>query len=164
MAEEERCLLQPIDDAVKNLTDIKEYLDNIFIDLEGKGQDYIDAKIVNTINPMINKKLAEIRQKTIKSCQGMYKDLQALKAMFEPIESADPTDLGSVISFCKNVKQVLIGAYEDMMAILDLLPSHLADLTSAVLDIVSYSPPLQGINFDKLDIHMEPITMADITG
>lgn len=162
----ESCPLQSIDNAISQLTYIKQYMDDIFRNLDGSSQSTVDKKIEETINPLINKKLAEIRESTLISLQGTFKSFEVLQSIFEPLSSMNPTDLTKVIEFCQMVKKILLGSFEQLISIMTILPTHVANLSSAITEIISYSPPSPppGINYDKLNIEMEPITMGDITG
>lgn len=158
------CMLAQVDSAIEQINRIKSGLDEAFIGLENATQEQIDEIIEEKINPFINKKLADLRQSLVSSLQEQYKTFVAFSETLAPVNSASPTDLGSVIDFCNAVKDFIVGAYNTLMQFMTLLPQHLLSLTSSINSIVSYTPPVQGLNFDKLDIQMEPITMEDITG
>lgn len=153
-----------IDSAIDDINSVKTYLDNAFMAVQNKTQEYVDEVIEEDINPYVNAKLAKIRELLLKSLQQQYQAFQSLSQLLSPIESASPTDLGSVIEFCIAVKDFLVGAYSSLMQFMAQLTVALAKLTAAITSIVTYTPPIQGISFSKLDIQMEPITLADITG
>lgn len=153
-----------IDSAIDDINSVKTYLDNAFMAVQNKTQEYVDEVIEEDINPYVNAKLAKIRELLLNSLQQQYQAFQSLSSSLSPIESASPTDLGSVIEFCTAVKDFLVGAYSSLMQFMSQLTVALAKLTAAIAGIVSYTPPIQGISFAKLDIQMEPITLADITG
>ena len=153
-----------IDSAIDDINSVKTYLDNAFMAVQNKTQEYVDEVIEEDINPYVNAKLAKIRELLLKSLQQQYQAFQSLSSLLSPIESSSPTDLGSVIEFCTAVKDFLVGAYSYLMQFMAQLTVALAKLTAAITSIVNYTPPIQGISFSKLDIQMEPITLADITG
>lgn len=153
-----------IDSAIDDINSVKTYLDNAFMAVQNKTQEYVDEVIEEDINPYVNAKLAKIRELLLKSLQQQYQAFQSLSSLLSPIEGASPTDLGSVIEFCTAVKDFLVGAYSSLMQFMSQLTIALAKLTAAITSIVNYTPPIQGISFSKLDIQMEPITLADITG
>lgn len=153
-----------IDSAIDDINSVKTYLDNAFMAVQNKTQEYVDEVIEEDINPYVNAKLAKIRELLLKSLQQQYQAFQSLSSLLSPIESSSPTDLGSVIEFCTAVKDFLVGAYSSLMQFMAQLTVALAKLTAAITSIVNYTPPIQGISFSKLDIQMEPITLADITG
>ena len=158
------CMLAQVDAAIEQINRIKSCLDEAFIGLENATQEQIDEIIEDKINPFINQKLANLRQSLVNSLQEQYKAFLAFSESLSPVNNASPTDLSSVIDFCLAVKDFLIGAYNTLMQFMTLLPQHLLSLTASINSIVSYTPPIQGLSFDKLDIQMEPITMEDITG
>ena len=153
-----------IDAAIDEINNVKTYLDNAFDAMHDKTQEYVDEVIEEDINPFVNAKLAQIRSLLLKSLQQQYQAFQSLSSLLSPIDGASPTDLGSVIDFCLSVKDFLVGAYSTLMQFMSQLTLALAKLTAAITSIVNYTPPIQGISFSKLDIQMEPITLADITG
>lgn len=153
-----------IDSAIDDINSVKTYLDNAFIAVQDKTQEYIDEVIEEDINPYVNAKLAKIRELLLKSLQQQYQAFQSLSSLLSPIESSSPTDLGKVIEFCMAVKDFLVGAYSSLMQFMTQLTISLARLTDAITGIVTYTPPIQGISFSKLNIQMEPIRISDITG
>lgn len=158
------CMLAQVDAAIEQIDKVKQGLDNAFIGLQDATQEQLDRVIEEQINPYINAKLADLRQSLISSLQEQYKTFLAFSETLAPINNASPTDLSSVIEFCLAVKDFIIGAYNTLMQFMTLLPEHLTRLTASITSIAAYTPPVQGLNFDKLNIQMQPITMADITG
>lgn len=158
------CMLAQVDAAIEQLQRVKSGLDDTFLGLQNATQEKIDEVIENEVNPYINAKLAALRASLLASLQEQYQAFLAFSETLAPINSASPTDLGSVIEFCNAVKDFIVGAYNTLMTFMTILPEHLTALTGAITDIVAYTPPIQGISFAKLDIQMEPITLADVTG
>ena len=158
------CMLAQVDAAIEQLQRVKSGLDDTFLGLQNATQEKIDEVIENEVNPYINAKLAALRASLLASLQEQYQAFLAFSETLAPINSASPTDLGSVIEFCNAVKDFIVGAYNTLMTFMTILPEHLTALTAAITDIVAYTPPIQGISFSKLDIQMEPITLADVTG
>lgn len=153
-----------IDSTIEQLNAIKTSLDAQFLRLQGATQEAVDDIIVNEINPTINSLLAKIRAQVISSGQTMYSQYQKLTQTITPVVESNPTNLSSVINFCLAVKDFLVVAYETLSNFLVELTSKLVQLNLAIASIVAYTPPITGVNFDKLDIKMEPIQLSDITG
>lgn len=164
MSHQKPCMFSQVDNAIEELSRVKKNLDECFITLGNMSQEAIDTYIEEKVNPTINKKLEELRESLLESLRQQYQAFKTCSESLDPINSASPTDLGSVISFCNAVKDFIIGAYDLLMTFMTLLPEHLVRLTSAIVELVTYTPPISGINFDKLDIQMEPIKLSDITG
>lgn len=160
----EPCMFSQIDAAIEQMENVKKYLDNSFSALQNATQERVDSIIENDINPEVNAKLAQIRSLLLKSLQEQYKTFQSFSELLEPINSSSPTDLSKVITFCLAVKDFLVGAYSALMQFMTKLTEHLVRLTAAISDMVSYTPHVQGISYDKLNIQMEPITISEITG
>ena len=160
----EPCMFAQIDNVINQIDNVKKYLDNAFTALQNSTQERVDSIIEEDINPTVNAKLADMRATLLSSLQQQYQAFQAFSQSLEPISSGEPTNLSKVIEFCFAVKDFLVGAYSTLMQFMTQLTAHLVSLTAAIESISGYTPPIQGISFDKLDIHMEPITMADITG
>ena len=166
MVEETKpCPLQPIDTAIDGLEQFKAYLDTAFLNCQGQTQEWVDNYIETEINPYINQKLADWR-KTLLSClQDMYKKYtDCLEPAGSIMDFSISADLTKIVEFLGLVKDFFTKAYSSLMQFLTLFPSHLARLTSAITEIVAYTPPISGISFSKLNIQCEPITMEDITG
>ena len=163
------CMLSQVDEAIEQMERFKTYLDNAFIALQNATQDKVDEIIVNDINPYINQKLADLRESLLSSMQEQYKAFKEFSESLNPIYASDPSsfsvqNFNALIDWCIAVKDFLTKAYNTLQQFLTLLPTHLARLTEAITDIVTYTPPSMGVSFDKLEIHMEPISMSDITG
>lgn len=163
------CMLSQVDEAIEQLERYKTYLDNAFNALAKASQEKVDEIIESDINPYINQKLADLRESLVSSMQEQYQAFKAFSASLKPIFNTDPTtfsidNFSALIEWCVAVKDFLVGAYNTLQQFMVLLPAHLERLSNAIADIVAYTPPSLGVSFDKLDIHMEPISMADITG
>ena len=161
---EQAALFSFIDSAIEQIKSVESFLDEKFLQLQGKTQEVVDEIIVNDINPTVNELLNDIRESIINSGKACYNSFVKLQQKIEPVASANPTNLTSVIDFCLAVKDFLVTAYESITQFITKLTLKLAELTSAISSIVAYRPPIVGINFDKLDIKMEPISLSDITG
>lgn len=175
MTEETKpCPLQPIDTAIDGLTYFKDYLDTAFLSLQNKidsaganAQEIVDEYIENEINPYINAKLAEWRSSLLSCLQDMYKKYQdCLQPAGDIMDFGISADLTKIVEFLNLIKDFITKAYESLMGFLALFPPHLVRLTSAITELVTYTPPISvsGISFSKLNIQCEPITMDDITG
>lgn len=160
----ETSMFSSIDNAIIQLDNFKSFLDAKFVGLEKMTQAQIDDYIENTLNPELNAQLANIRANIISTLKSMYSGYLKLIEKIQPIADAEPTDLGKVIQFCNNVKSFITSMYSEVLLFMTQLTTKLAELTLAITSLVAYRPPISGINFDKLNISMEPITMADITG
>lgn len=158
------CPLQPIDSAVLQLQTFKQYLDGAFSGIQQQGQEAIDDFIINEVNPKINSLLANWRQSLLSCLQEMYKKYTEAQEPITTIAGMDATNLTSCIELVKKIKDYLVGAFTALSDFLSLFPSHIAELTLAITDIVTYTPSIPGVDFSKLDIKCEPITMQDITG
>lgn len=158
------CMLAQVDAAIEQIESVKKFLDDAFKGLEKATQEKIDEVIVNNINPMVNAKLAGIRATLLSSLQEQYAQFSDGTSTLQPIYEATISNITNVISFCKQIQAFICGAYTKLLEFTGLLITHIARLTTAITDIVSYTPPMPNINFDKLDIQMQPITLADITG
>ena len=157
-------MFSTIDNSIVEINEIKSFLDAKFADLEKMAQEQIDEYIVNNINPEINSQLSELRANIISTLQSMYSGYLSLTEKIQPIVDTEPTNLSSVITFCTKVKDFITSMYSEVLLFMTELTLKLAELTTAITSLVNYTPPISGINFDKLDIQMDPITMADITG
>lgn len=157
-------MLSQVDAAIVQIENVKKLLDDAFIGLEKATQDKIDEVIENDINPKVNAKLAEIRASLLATLQEQYAQFSSGTSALQPIYEATITNITNVIEFCKKVQAFICGAYATLLEFMGVLITHIARLTDAINSIVTYVPPIQGISFDKLDIQMQPITLADITG
>ncbi len=163
------CMLSQVDEAIEQMERFKTYLDNAFNALANASQEKVDEIIENDINPYINQKLADLRASLVSSMQEQYKAFKEFSESLKPIFESDPSsfsieNFAALIEWCIAVKDFITKAYNTLQQFMILLPSHLARLSSAIADIVAYTPPSLGVSFDKLDIHMESISMSDITG
>lgn len=157
-------MFSSIDNAIIQLDNFKSFLDAKFAGLEKMTQAQIDDYIENTLNPELNSQLASIRANIVSTLKSMYSGYLKLVEKIQPIADAEPTDLGDVISFCNDIKAFITSMYSEVLLFVTQLTSKLADLTVSITSLVAYRPSIQGINFDKLNLSMETITIQDITG
>lgn len=153
-----------IDDLITTLNSVKTYLDETCISLENKTQAEVDKIIVEKINPTINGLLADLRSGCISTLQSMYGAYTALAEKITPVAEANPTNLTSVIDFCLAVKDFLVAAYQSIVLFMTQLIAKLAELNTAITSLVNYTPPISGLDFSKLNIQMQSISLSDITG
>ena len=170
--------LSCIDTFCDSIDALKKSLDETFkFDLSidatdeiDKVQSKIDDVIVTKINPTINAQLAESRAFLIDSLHSLYEKQMKLMSLMKPVNDTSPTNLSSVITFCQKVKDFLVGAYEELVVFIPNLMNKLIKLSSKINELVNWRPSIsadikyKGLNFDKLDIKCEPITLSDITG
>lgn len=159
-------------DAIKNSLD-ETFKFDLSIDMTDdidKLQAKIDNIIITKINPKINAQLAESRAFLIDSLHSLYEKQMKMMSLMQPISNTSPTNLGTVITFCQNVKNFLIGAYEELVLFIPNLMSKLVKLSSKISELANWKPSIstdikyKGLNFDKLKIKCDPITISDITG
>lgn len=166
MVEEAKpCPLQPIDTAIDGLETFKDYLDTAFLNCQDKTQEWIDNYIETEINPYINKKLEEWRETLLVCLQDMYKKYtDCLEPASSIMNFEISADISKILELLGLIKDFITKAYSSLTDFMSLFPSHLARLTLAISGIVTYTPPISGISFSKLNIQCDPITMGDITG
>lgn len=166
---EENCPFSAIDNFIILLEDTKTALDKTFESLQGMTQAQVDKIIIEEINPSVNAGLKKGRDNLLSSLQSMYSGMLKLKEKLTPIEQSDPTafslnNLTAIIDAVVAIKDFLLTAYDQFLLFTVKLTEHVSRLTAAINDLVSYTPNVQGISFDKLDISVEPISFDDITG
>ena len=168
MTEETKpCMLQSIDTLCDELDVYKAYLDGVFLGLKGKTQEEIDKIIVEEVNPYINKKLEEKRNALLESLQEQYKQHEDVQKPVKPISEFDiSANISSLVDFCKAVKDFIVGGYDSLMSFITLFPTHLTKLSDKSGELTNYTPPpeFSDIDYSKLNVQFEPITMDDITG
>lgn len=133
---------------------------------EDKKQAYVDVIIEEWVNPKLNEKLEDIRSSIIVEGQaavGWAKDIMDKLAPLMEMPSIDTilTWVSSIISLLKELKGKL-------QEIIECIPDHISATTGAIDDLkqecgMGEKDPKEDkpIDFSKLKVEFEPITMAD---
>lgn len=129
-----------------------------------KRVDIACVKLNDTINPMLAKE-RELLVKVLK--QGFLASNEIISTL-QPIVQANPTDLGSVISLLNKIIAVFAKPYQTAVEFVTVLTPKIATLTKNINELNELKGkmpaiPDVNINYDKLNIHMEPISITDIT-
>lgn len=155
-----------IDDLNKTLENINKVAYKTLDGLDEATQEVVDD-ICTRFSASTNEKLSILRQEVVDILKEGYIASNEIIATFKPIVELNPTDLGGVINAINKIKQLYTKPYETAIEYVTVLTPKLADLATNIALLAylpSQIPPIVGINFDKLKITMEPITIADIVG
>ena len=155
-----------IDDLNKTLYNINKVAYNTLSNLDDKSQKAVDD-ICERFSTSTNEKLSILRQEVIDILKEGYKASNEIISTFEPIVNLNPTDLGGVIDAINKIKKLYTKPYETAIEYVTVLTPKLTELATNIALLAylpSQIPPIVNVNFEKLNITMEPITIADIIG
>lgn len=169
--------LKALDDLNDTLDKVVEFAENSLStigDFEDEAQDKIQEevdKICEKVSDKATKKLNQMRDKTVESLHKKYESASQVAQDLQPIVEAKLTDLGSVISvvtkiialYAKPCKQ----AIDYTVGFVGVATPKLADSAEKIAKLYNLKdeipiPEGLDINFDKLKITMNPISIDDI--
>jgi hypothetical protein len=169
--------LQILDDFNATLDKMIEFATNAFStleDLEGQAQEKIQEEVDKAcikVSDKANTKINAIRSKVIDILRTKYASATAALKVLDPIVNAKLTDLGSVIDTLTSMIDVYIKPYKDALEytvgiVAEVIPkvSDTIDKIDTLVSLKDNIPIPDGldINFDKLDIIVDPIGLGDI--
>ena len=169
--------LKALDDLNDTLDKVVEFAENSLStigDFEDDAQDKIQQevdKICEKVSDKATKKLNQVRDKTVEDLHKKYLSANKIVSDLQPIVDAKLSDLGSVISvltklialYAKPCKQAL----DYTVGFVGVATPKLADSAEKVAKLYNLKdeipiPEGLDINFDKLKITMNPISIDDI--
>lgn len=144
-----------------------EGLENLELYAQQQAQKIVDD-LCTRISAEINFKLANKRQDLIKFLKQSYISANEIIETFEPLINLNIADLSSVIDAVKKIIAIYEKPYKTAVEFVTVLTPKLVTLTNNISELsnikISINKPSGiDVNFDKLDIKMDPITIEDIT-
>lgn len=144
-----------------------EGLENLELYTQEQAQQIVDD-LCTRISAEINSKLANKRQDLIKFLKQSYISANEIIETFEPLINLSITDLSSVINAVNKIISIYTKPYQVAVEFVTVLTPKLVTLTNNISELsnikISVNKPSGiDVNFDKLDIKMDPITIEDIT-
>lgn len=159
------------EDKFKKIDDLNETLEGIntmvyttFQNIEDyPTQEKVD-KTCEWINEKVNAKLEKQRQKLIKILHEGYVASNEVIQLLEPLVTFD-LNIDTVVSAVKKIIDILAGPYKVAVEYVTVLTPKLKDLAVNVA-LLAYIPQklpqIPNINYNKLNITMEPITIDEV--
>ena len=151
----------------ENSLSLLETIENFAID---KAQEYVDEKC-EYISDKLSIKLNEKREDVIDALHKKYESLSDIISILDPIVNAELIDLGSCISVLNNIIKMYVGPYStviaEMAGLAGIVIPKVMDSANKINTLISLKdqipiPENMPINFDKLNITVDPITLPDI--
>lgn len=169
--------LQSLQDLCDTIDNINEFAIKSFSTIEDfqdlapdKIQEEID-KICLKVSDKGTNKLNSVRDKTVNSLHDKYVSASGIVGKLSSIVNAKPTDLGSVINVLNTIISLYTMPYNSALSYITAfttvgapLITQLSEKISTLNNIKDSIPVPDGmtVNFDKLNITMEPVNMDDI--
>lgn len=160
-----------IDDLNETLVNIRENAIKTLTALETDANTSREAlqkkvdDVCTRFSQNINKKLDKQRTFLINVLHQGYLSSNEVISLLKPIVEANVTDLGSVINLVKKIQAFYTKPYQTAVEFITILTPKLTELSTNIVAlgaIPSYIPEIEGVNFDKLNITMKPITIDNI--
>lgn len=160
-----------IDDLNETLVNIRENAIKTLTALEADAnvsREALQKKVDDVcirFSQNVNKKLDKQRTFLITVLHQGYLSSNEVISLLQPIVEANVTDLGSVINLVKKIQAFYTKPYQTAVEFITILTPKLTELSTNIVAlgaIPSYIPEIEGINFNKLNITMKPITIDNI--
>lgn len=161
MNEEKFKIIDDLNDSLKNTN---ELVLKTFSNIESVTQEKVDD-LCERVSKEINEKLNKKRTILINSLKQGYSASNEIIATLEPIVTLNPTDLNGVINAINKIIAIYQKPYQTAVEFVTILTPKLLTLSKNISDlseIPNKIPKIENINFDKLNIVIEPITINDI--
>lgn len=159
------------EDKFKKIDDLNETLENINkviyttlkdID-EYPTQEKVD-KACEYLSEKINAKLADKRKVLIKTLHEGYVASNEVIQLLEPLVNFN-LNIDTVVEAVKKIIDILAGPYKVAVEYITILTPKLAELATNIA-LLAYIPAnlpqIPNINYDKLNITMQPITIDEV--
>ena|SRR5574344_705756 len=141
---------------------ITKYLDKLFGNLKNASQAEVDIACEKA-SAYVNGKVAVYRAEVVKGCHQQYLKATDMMGILKILAEPPSVDLGAIGSYLTSLAEYFTKPYEEAVMYIVRVTSLLQRLTTAMLTLISYKPPIQtGISFDKLEIKAEPVTVQEI--
>ena len=160
-----------IDDLNETLVNIRENAIKTLTALEtdaNVSREALQKKVDDVcirFSQNVNEKLDKQRTFLITVLHQGYLSSNEVISLLQPIVEANVTDLSSVINLVKKIQAFYTKPYQTAVEFITILTPKLTDLATNIVAlgaIPSYIPEIEGINFNKLNITMKPITIDNI--
>lgn len=158
-------------DKFKNIDDLNAFLEKIntnvyttFNDIENyPTQQKVDEACI-FISNKINAQLEVKRQELIKVLHDGYVSSSEVIQLLEPLVNFD-LNIDTVVDAVKKIIDILAGPYKIAVEYVTILTPKLAELATNIA-LLAYIPAnlpqIPNINYDKLNITMQPITIDEV--
>ena len=159
------------EDKFKKIDDLNEMLEGInrtvyttFKNIEDyPTQEKVDEACI-WISKKMNAKLEEQRKILIKSLHEGYIASNEIIQLLRPLVEFD-LNIDTVVSAVRKIIDILAGPYQVAVEYVTVLTPKLTELATQIA-LLAYIPAnlpqIEGINYDKLNITMKPITIDEI--
>ena len=158
------------EDKFKKIDDLNEMLEGVnrtvyttFKNIEDyPTQEKVDEACI-WISEKMNAKLEQQRALLIKTLHEGYVASNEVIQLLEPLVNFD-LNIDTVVSAVRKIIDILAGPYQAVEYVTVLTPklTELATQIALLAYIPANLPQIEGINYDKLNITMKPITIDEI--
>lgn len=144
------------------LEGINYYLDSVVYNLQGKTQDFVDAKM-EALSTEVEAKLNKIKDlKIVPPLHAQYENALAQIALLQPLIELSIIDLPSVIEALTKIISIVTAPYQPAIDFVTEIAPKVGELGVNIVKIATYQPPtIQGVDISPFDIDIE-LTMDDI--
>lgn len=159
------------EDKFKKIDDLNEMLEGVnrtvyttFKNIEDyPTQEKVDEACI-WISEKMNAKLEQQRALLIKTLHEGYVASNEVIQLLEPLVNFD-LNIDTVVSAVRKIIDILAGPYQVAVEYVTVLTPKLTELATQIA-LLAYIPAnlpqIEGINYDKLNITMKPITIDEI--
>lgn len=153
-----------IDDLNKTLEGVNRTIYTTFKNIEDyPTQEKVDEACI-WISEKMNAKLEQQRALLIKTLHEGYVASNEVIQLLEPLVNFD-LNIDTVVSAVRKIIDILAGPYQVAVEYVTVLTPKLTELATQIA-LLAYIPAnlpqIEGINYDKLNITMKPITIDEI--
>ena len=153
-----------IDDLNKTLEGVNRTIYTTFKNIEDyPTQEKVDEACI-WISEKMNAKLEQQRALLIKNLHEGYVASNEVIQLLEPLVNFD-LNIDTVVSAVRKIIDILAGPYQVAVEYVTVLTPKLTELATQIA-LLAYIPAnlpqIEGINYDKLNITMKPITIDEI--
>lgn len=156
---------EQIDGIIAYADNITDLINEEIAATQGVAQEFIDEK-AQELSEEISEKGAYIREKIVEIFKAQYQSaLEKVKPIQELVNMQLSMD--TILTVVQSIINIIAAPYQPIIEFTTQVVPKVIELSNNLQKLASYQPNINlpdGIQPPKMDIEIEPITAADITG